>query len=445
MGLGIPTGLADRGVFERFQASIDPNWVAEALNATGKATLRRRRFPAERVLWLVLGMALFRDMPIVEVVAHLALVLPGSGNGPIAASAIMQARAKLGASPLRWLFETCAQAWANASADRHRWRGLALYGADGTTVRVPDSPQNRAAFGGQSAGAGRGTSGYPLARLVTIMALRSHLLLAARFGAYNVSERTHARELWPCVPNDSLVIVDRGFMYAKDLVPLESGASNRHWLTRARKSTKWRRLKRLGPGDSLVEVLVNRNSRRADPTLPERWTMRAIRYRRRGFRPQTLLTSLVDSAKFPADEIRALYHERWEIELGYDEVKTEMLEREESIRSKTPEGVAQELWGLALAYNLVRLEMERAAEIAEVPPIRMSFASCLRTIRIHLLMFGAASPGRLVKAVEALDRDLALLFVLPPRRSDRLYPRAVKIKMSNYPRKRPTLKRKRTK
>lgn len=442
MDLRTPTGFADRAVFARFQASIDPSWVLEALEASGKATVRRRRFPAERVIWLVLGMALFRDLPIIDVVKHLGLALPGSGTRPIAPSAIMQARAKLGASPLQWLFEKCAEAWAKASAARHGWRGLAVYGADGTTVRVPDSPENRATFGGQGAGAGRGTSGYPLVRIVTLMALRSHLLLAARFGPYNVSERTHARELWSSVPNDSLVIVDRGFMYAKDLVPLERGGSNRHWLTRARKNNKWRVLKRLGPGDALVEVLVNRASRRADPTLPERWKMRAIRYQRRGFRPQTLLTSLMDAAKYPADELRVLYHERWEIELGYDEVKTEMLEREESIRSKSPEGVAQELWGLALAYNLVRLEMERAAEIADVPPIRMSFTRCLRAIRVHLLLFSTISPAKLATAVDALDRDLALLYVLPPRRSERLYPRAVKLKMSNYPRKRPTPKRK---
>ena len=123
------------------------------------------------------------------------------------------------------------------------------------------------------------------------MALRSHLLLAVRFGPYNVSERKHARDLWPSVPDDSLVIVDRGFMYAKDLVPLQASGTNRHWLTRARKTNKWRVVKRLGPGDALVEILVNRDSRRKDPTLPERWPMRAIRYRRRGFREQTLLTS----------------------------------------------------------------------------------------------------------------------------------------------------------
>jgi hypothetical protein len=440
MALRLPAGPVDRGTFARFQASIDPRWVLEALVATGTATLRRRRFPAEQVVWLVLGMALFRDLSIAEVVRYLALVLPGSGAREIADSAVAQARARLGASPLRWLFERCAGTWARRSAERLRWRGLAIFGADSTTVRVPDSSENRAMFGDHGAGGARGTSGYPIARIATVMALRSHLLLAARFASYRTSERRLARDLWASVPDDSLVIVDRNFMYAKDLVPLERGGVNCHWLTRARKTQKYRITKRLGPGDAVAQVLVNRHARYEDPSLPERWPMRAIRYRRRGFREQTLLTSLIDPLKFPREEIIALYHERWEIELGYDEVKTQLLEREESIRSRSPAGVEQELWGIALAYNLVRLEMERAAEIAGVPPVRMSFVACLRAIKLQLMLLAAVSPGRLSKVVDRLHEELAATCVLPRRRTERLYPRAVKLKMSNYPRKRPGTK-----
>src|SRR6266567_6659897 len=124
MNFAVPEREVDRGVFERFQASIDPEWVAEALVTTGTATLRRRRLPAEQVIWLVLGMALFRDLSIIDVVKHLALVLPKSGSGRLADSAVMQARARLGASPLRWLFEKSAGVWAKASADRLRWMAL---------------------------------------------------------------------------------------------------------------------------------------------------------------------------------------------------------------------------------------------------------------------------------------------------------------------------------
>src|SRR5690349_14343526 len=170
--------------------------------------------------------------------------------------------------------------------------------------------------------------------------------------------------------------------------------------------------------------------------------MRAIRYQRRGFRPQTLLTSLVDPEQYPANEIVALYHERWELELGFDEVKTDLLERQEAIRSKTPKGVMQELWAVGLAYNLVRLEMERIAKEADVPPSRISFVVSLRMIRDEWLWAAATnSPGAIPKNLRRLREELKR-FILPPRRSTRVFPRAVKIKMSNYDRKRPTTVRK---
>jgi hypothetical protein len=134
------------GELKRFQAHIDPVWIEEALEATGTATVRRRRLPADQVVWLVLGMGLLRDDAIERVVDSLDLALPGP-SGLIAKSAIAQARRRLGDEPLAYLFATTAAAWAAKSADRHRWRGLALYGADGTTLRVADTPENREAFG----------------------------------------------------------------------------------------------------------------------------------------------------------------------------------------------------------------------------------------------------------------------------------------------------------
>lgn len=202
-------------------------------------------------------------------------------------------------------------------------------------------------------------------------------------------------------------------------------------------------MKKLGTGDELVEMTPGYHARAASSDVPRVWTMRAIRYRRRGFKPQTLLTSLLDPKQFPADELRELYHERWEIELGYDEVKTDMLDRQEAIRSKTPKGVLQELWAIALAYNLVRLEMERIADEAGVPPARISFVMSLRLIRDEWMWAAASnSPGAIPGNLRRL-RDELKRFVLPPRRTERRYPRAVKIKMSGYDRKRPTTARRR--
>jgi len=418
----------------KFVASLDPDWIEEALTATGTATIRRRRLPAEQVVWLVIGMCLFRDQSMKDLVATLDLALPGSRGVRVAPSSIVQARERLGDEPLRWLFERTAETWAHQSARRHAWRGLAVYGADGTTVRVPDSTENRATFGGQKT-RWDSTSGYPLVRMVTLMALRSHLLAGVRFGAYGIDERTYAAELWPLIPEHSLTIVDRLFLAAKPLLGIERGGTERHWLTRARSTSKWVRVKRLAAGDDLVEMTVSSEARRQDPSLPHTWPMRAIRYRRRGFAEQTLLTSLVDAKRYPAAEIVALYHERWEIELGYNEVKRVMLAREESTRSKSPRGVAQELWGLAIAYNLVRFEAERVAAEAGVPPIRISFVAALTFIESALRSWGTDSAGRLPERLIKLREDVAH-FVLPERR-ERSYPRAVKIKMSNYPRKRP--------
>lgn len=430
---------ADEGAFDRLRASIDPRWIEEALEATGTATLRRRRLPAEQVIWLVLGMALYRDRPIDELVEKLDLVLPGTGQASMAKSAVAQARARLGEEPLQWLFERCSEKWGHESARRHEWRGLALYGVDGTTVRVPDSPDNRGFFGSQYAGEEKGLSGYPLARAVPLMALRSHIIVAASIGPY-ADERPMALTLWPKLPDHSLAIVDRNFLAANILLPIERSGVQRHWLTRAKSTSKWKVLKKLGAGDELVEVDVSSEARRKEPSLPRTWQMRAIRYQRPGFKPQTLLTSLLDSKAYPAREVRDLYHERWEIELGFDEVKTVMLEREESIRSRTPPGAMQELWAIALTYNLIRLEMEQVAREAGVPPSRISFIVSMRTIRDEWMWAtGSKAPGAIPKNLRRLREELKR-YVLPPRRTARSFPRAVKIKMSSYARKRPVLK-----
>jgi hypothetical protein len=430
----VPAELLEEGAFDRLRASIDPAWIAEALEATGTATLRKRRLPAEQVIWLVLGMALMRRRSIDDVVAKLDLALPGR-RASVARSAVAQARARLGDGPLEWLFQLCSEKWAHESADRYRWNGLALYSVDGTTVRVPDTSENRSHFGEQK-GRWGGTSGYPLVRVVTLMALRSHLLAAARFGPYSNGELTYAAELWPVVPDRSLCILDRGFFVASILNQQTSYGADRHWLTRARTTTKWTVVETFGPNDWVVDIQVDRSSRRADPSLPEFLRVRALRYERNGFRPQTLLTSMLDSKRFPAKEIVALYHERWEIELGYDEVKSVMLDRLEAIRSKSPIGVAQELWATALMYNLVRLEMERIASQANVAPTRISFVMALMLIHDEWGWCAVASPGAIPRHLRELRADV-VRFVLPPRRPKRIYPRAVKIKMSSYDRKRP--------
>lgn len=419
--------------FEDVRRHVDPQWVREALEATGTATVRRRRLPAEQVVWLVIGMAMFRKWPIHDLVGRLNLVLPGR-KGTVVPSAVAEARERLGADPLEHLFEMCAKRWAHASARRHEWRGLAMYGVDGSTLRVADSTQNRAHFGGAE---GRnGDSGYPIVRLATLMAVRSHLLAAAAYGRFEDSEIVLASSLWQEVPANALVLVDRGFLAAGILEPLTRGDENRHWMTRAKSTTKWTVLKSNAPGDDLVELQISAEARSMDPSLPRTYTARAIKYERKGFRPQTILTSLTDSSRYPAKEVAALYHERWELELGFDEIKTEMLDRQETIRSRTVDGVGQEIWGILLAYNLIRLEMERTADDFGVEPRQISFVSAMRLVCDTWVWCSIASAGAIPTRLRTM-RELFTRLVLPDRRSSRSFPRAVKIKMSNYARKRP--------
>lgn len=410
-----------------FTERLPREWIEQALRATGTATVRRRRLPAEQVVWLVLGMALFRDRSIVEIVDKLDLALPVPGEEPVAPSAVPQARARLGDEPMEWLFSYSARQWAHVSAARGRWRGLALYALDGTSLRVPDSEENHAHFGHAT---GRAPSSYPMVRIVALMALRSHLLAGARHGPYTTGEQALAAGLWSEVPDQSLTIVDRNFLSPLTLVPLARAGIQRHWLIRTKNVTVWRVLKRLGRNDWLVEMDVTNTARAKDPSLQKTWTARAIRYQRKGFPPQTLLTSLVDAELYSAADVVAMYHERWEIELGYDEIKTEVLAREEALRSKGPVGIAQELWGILLAYNLVRLEMERVADDAGVAPNRISFITAYHLVCDEWLWCAVASPGAIPKHLQDLRRKLARL-VLPPRRQ-RSYPRLVKVKVSSY-------------
>ena len=193
---GSPEDLDD------FRRQIDPQWIDEALTATGTATVRRRRLPSEQVVWVVLGMSLFRGRPLEDVVSKLDLALPGRA-ATVARSSVSQARERLGSEPVKWLFERCASVWAERSAAAHPWRGLRLYGIDGSSMRVPDTPENREELGGHKGRNGT-VSGYPMVRIAVLMVLRSHLLAAASFGRYEGTyELEHAKPLCASIPDGS--------------------------------------------------------------------------------------------------------------------------------------------------------------------------------------------------------------------------------------------------
>lgn len=438
---GIPSAL------QQFGSLLDSQWIFEALNETGTASVRRRKLPAHVVVWAIIAMALFRDCAIRTVVAHLGLALPSGKNASrpgdrgVASSSVSESRERLGEDPMRVIFQRSAEVWSAPAADGDRWRGRSLWGVDGSTLRVEDSEANEVAFA--RPGSGRAASGYPQVRLVALMAVRSHMLRSAAFGpckGKKTGEQELARQLWDDVPDDAVVLMDRNFInYALfyQLSHDSKGARRaRDWVTRSKSNLKWKTLRQLGPGDELIELTLSSSARKENPSLPKAMQARAIRYQIKGFRPEILLTSLLDPVEYAANEIIALYHERWETELGYDELKTDLLERKEALRSRTPTGVRQEIWGLLLAYNLIRRKMTEVADHVGLAPTRISFKNSMHVIRgfcyAHAL---SPSPGTLPKALQELEHMLSVL-VLPERRPERHYERHVKIKMSGYKRNR---------
>lgn len=420
-----------RGV-ARFQESLDPGWIEAALDASGAASIRRRKLPAEQAVWTVIGMALFADRSIRDVVDHLGLVLPGVES--LAPSAVHQARARLGAEPMEWLFRKVAGAYAS-SPGVASYAGLELFAVDGSCVRVHDSDKNFEHFGKPGGRGGAGDAGYPQLRLAALMNLRTRLLVDAAFGAFKTSEQELARKLWSSVPDNSLCILDRGFINYEVFASLLDSGDNKHLLVRVRADLKYEEVELLGDGTVLAQIRPPQAVRRAHPELRDSITVRLVHYQHDGGEPSRLFTTLLDPERHPAQALVDLYHERWEIELGFDEIKTHMLERKECLRSKTPDGVEQELWGLLLTYNLVRREMLLAADSHELPPQRISFWSSLLWIRNFWAGAWTMSPGTIPKHLGDFRSTLNVL-ILPLRRSERRFPRHVKIKMSNFKRNR---------
>jgi hypothetical protein len=422
---------------DALQRAFPEAWLVEALETSETAKVRRRRLPGEQVVWLLIGMGLFRRMPIIECVKRLDLALPGVGS--IARSSVSEARARVGSAPLERLFELSASAWGVRSAAKHSWKGLAVFGIDGSMLRVPDSPENRETFGGHPT-RNETEGSYPLVRLVVLMALRSHVLVGAAFGTHRGKE-THevgyALPLLEKLPKRSLTIVDRAYLSPVFLKEFASQDTDKHWLSRARKDMQVKVIKHLGKGDDIVEMTVSRSTLRKYPDLPPTWRARRIAYQKKGFPPSALMTSLHDTTAYPASELIALYHERWELELGYREIKTTLLDREEAIRSKTPDGIKQEIWGILLAYNLIRTEIERVAIANKVLPTHISFAMAMRILRSELEWMPLDTPGAIPKRLADMRKDLAHCLLSKKKRKP--YPRAVKIKMSNYPRKKPAI------
>lgn len=431
--------LPDPPDFRRLGTHLPYEWIEAALAANDKASIRLRRLPAQQVVWLVIALALYRHLSVKEIVDSLDLALPELTDRCVTSSATTQARQRVGPAPLKWLFERSAQQWIAHDQAHYLFKGLHLLSMDGTTLRLGDSAANREHFGAQVYSDNK-VGSYPQTRMVTLMMSATQLVRDARFGRYNVSEMTHAHELLASVPDDSLTVFDRGFLSAQLLSKLVNGGSNRHFLIPAKTNTKWAIIDG-NDEDSLVEMAISPQARKADPNLPKTWRVRAVKVDDGdGGKPRYLLTSLTDRKVFKRADLVLCYQRRWRIETSYRELKQSMLGSALTLRSMSVEGTEQEIWGAMIAYNLIRIEIAKAALEAKCEATSISFILALSTIQNELMMMSgrATAQGQLPARLKRLRERLVL--DLKAQRPGRKFDRVVKAVAQRYPEKRLTKK-----
>lgn len=266
------------------------------------------------------------------------------------------------------------------------WRIMAL---DGTCMDIADERANAAYFG--YPGAARGQSAFPQARLLGLVECGTHVVTAAEIAPYGESERALAARLLPAkLQPDMLVLADRGFYSFKLWQRACATGAKLAW--RVQSSLKLPVHKRLSDGSYLSTLFDSKDRQRRHGT-----TVRVIVYTLAGSATPAqdnyrLVTNLLDAQQADALELAALYHERWEIESVFDEFKTHLKGASTVLRSKKPELVEQELWGLLLAHFAVRQLMAQAAWARELDPDRLSFVHAVRVIKRKMPQAAAISP-----------------------------------------------------
>jgi hypothetical protein len=402
--------------------------LAAILSRTARASERRRRLPADSVIWLVIALALFAADSIPKVWRRLH---PTRDDPEPTDSAFAQARRRLGVAPLRRLFLETARPMATHQTEGASYRGWRLMGLDGTTLDLPDTPGNARTFGRPTTGRAEGA--FPQVRLLALCELGTHAVCGLAIKPLRHGEPSMVGPLLDHLRPGMLLIWDRGF-FSYDLIAavLRRGA---HLLARVKSNTVLRPIRRLADGSYLAKIYPGEADRRRDMRgLP----VRVIEYthddpnRPGAGERHRLITDLTNPQDMPAHEAPLVYHERWEEELAFDEIKTHLSGRAIPIRSRTPAGVVQEIYGLMLAHYVVRRVMHDAAVMAGQDADRLSFLDSLRVLQCQL----PESPHvatetwyrRLLREVRCQE--------LRPRR-DRWYARVIKRKMSNWMKKRP--------
>lgn len=370
----------------------------EVLAATGRQEKRGRLLPAHVVIRFVLALSLFFKDSYEEVMRKLAggLVALASWErawkvpGP---SALTQARQRLGAEPMRLLFERAAVPVAGPGT-RGAWLGgMRLVALDGTSLDVADTAENVARFG--RCGSGPKASAFPKAHLVAVSECGTHAVIGAALGSIREGERTLAPGALDCLQDGMLLLADAG-LYSW---PLWQQARERgaHLCWRIGASVELPLVRALDDGSYLALLYAPGlhaparrrllQAARAGEALDEGRArlVRVVEYTVPDRNPDgeliVLATDLLDPARVPAGELAWAYHQRWEHETALAEMKSQLLGPAAVLRSKSPELVEQEIYGLLLTHHAIRSFMTRAADQAELDPDRLSFLRALRITR----------------------------------------------------------------
>ncbi len=413
---------------------ISPELIRQALQATQRVNGRACELTHEVMLWVVLAMGLLTNLPVRQVFRH-ARRLRAGGKCP-ARSSLCIARQRLGLEPVQHLHAAVVRPLATPDtpgAFYRRWRLMAL---DSTVMDVPDSEAN-ASFG-RSSGS-RGESAFPQVRKASLVELGTHVETALAIGGWGDDERTLARTLWDQIPADALLLEDRGFFAYDDWKILHSRVK---LLVRVKSNFVLQPIQRLADGSYLAKIYPSSYHRDKDRNGI---VVRVIEYtlddpQRTGHgEKHVLITNLLEETEAPALELIALYHERWEEELVFDEQKTHQdprrAEKPAQLRSETPEGVKQELYTLSLGHFVIRSLMFEAARSANIDVDRLSFVGCFRILQCRLPECDGRTPVSLNQWYQAVLAEM-LTEQIGPRRN-RINPRVIKRKMSKWNKKQP--------
>jgi hypothetical protein len=364
------------------------------LAATGKASQRERDLPAQVVVYYVLALALYMQSSYGEVLRCLLeglqwLRKPGEPIRVVGRSGISQARSRLGSGPLRRLHDELVGPIARRDTRGAWYRNWRVVSLDGSTLDVADTVANDQAFGRPQAR--RGRSGYPQLRFVSLVENGTHVLFGSRLGPYGASEIALAEELLGWLRQGLLCLNDRYF-YGFPLWS-KAAATGADLLWRVKKNLILPCHRRLADGSYLSKVYARESDRRRDH---DGLVVRVIEYELEGVPGAEplyrLITTVLDPKRAPARELAALYHERWEIETAFDELKTHLRGSQIILRSKTPELVRQEFYGLLMTHYAIRGLMHEAALKADQDPDRLSFVHAVRVVRRKLPLFVALPP-----------------------------------------------------